>query len=156
VIFAFSLWTEILPERTNCMIPKGFNLYISHWCLNVFQTLKSQKSLDTVTISELLSFIIFWICFSSNNRAESILNIAFSKRSFLHQYDKSLNDFNLFSIWPTIFWTHFSVVWTTIMNLETFSISDSETFKLIMLICLLRIYLIFCSIDQGYFLNKQK
>jgi hypothetical protein len=153
-ICIFSFETEILPERTNCMIPKGFNLYKS-LISERFPDFETKKSLDTVTISELLSFIIFWICFSSNNRAESILNI-FSKRSFLHQYDKSLNDFNLFSIWPTIFWTHFSVVWTTIMNLETFSISDSETFKLIMLICLLRIYLIFCSIDQGYFLNKQK
>jgi hypothetical protein len=84
-------------------------------------------------------------------RAESILNIAFSKRSFLHQYDKSLNDFNLFFYLTYNILNPFSVVWTTIMNLETFSISDSETFKLIMLICLLRIYLIFCSIDKVIF-----
>jgi hypothetical protein len=57
-ICIFSFETEILPERTNCMIPKGFNLYKS-LISERFPDFETKKSLDTVTISELLSFIIF-------------------------------------------------------------------------------------------------
>jgi hypothetical protein len=131
---------------------KRFQFYKALLFQYVVLILKLQKVL--CNYFEWLSLIIFWICFSSKASSIQFWIMHFQENRF-SSIIKCFDDFDLFFYLSHDILPIFSVVLTTMMNLETFSISDSDTFKLKILIWRFKI-LIFCLISQRCFLNKQK